>query len=156
MVSEYWSAMQCDSWMDEVRHPELVTALKRLKNEGLQIVRIHITEERVKSLMVWWSKNWHRKQIPQEEWSTCFMVRRGVDDYMRRDIKMTNPKVGHVYLIDQNCKIRWAGCGDATDEERESLLSAVRRLVEPETFLAKQRKAGIEQQIQTKAAKLTE
>ena len=46
---------------------------------------------------------------------------------------MPNPKVGHVYLLDKDCKIRWAGCGDANDEEKESLVKAVRRLIDPPT-----------------------
>jgi ATPase complex subunit ATP10 len=35
-----------------------------------------------------------------------------------------NKIVGYVYLVDKNCKVRWAGCGTATDEEVESLRTA--------------------------------
>jgi len=34
---------------------------------------------------------------------------------------MTNSKVGYVYLVDENLKIRWAGCADATEREAQSL-----------------------------------
>lgn len=34
---------------------------------------------------------------------------------------MTNSKVGYVYLIDENLKIRWAGCADATEKEAQAL-----------------------------------
>ena len=34
---------------------------------------------------------------------------------------MTNSKVGYVYLIDENLKIRWGGCADATLQEAQSL-----------------------------------
>lgn len=34
---------------------------------------------------------------------------------------MTNSKVGYVYLIDENLKIRWGGCADATLEEAQAL-----------------------------------
>lgn len=34
---------------------------------------------------------------------------------------MTNSKVGYVYLIDENLKIRWGGCADATAEEARAL-----------------------------------
>ena len=34
---------------------------------------------------------------------------------------MTNSRVGYVYLIDENLKIRWGGCADATPKEAESL-----------------------------------
>ena len=36
---------------------------------------------------------------------------------------MTNSKVGYVYLIDENLKIRWGGCADATLKEAQSLES---------------------------------
>lgn len=36
---------------------------------------------------------------------------------------MTNSKVGYVYLVDENLKIRWAGCADATEREAQSLES---------------------------------
>lgn len=34
---------------------------------------------------------------------------------------LDNKLVGYVFLIDQNLKVRWAGCGPATEEEVESL-----------------------------------
>ncbi len=34
---------------------------------------------------------------------------------------MTNSKVGYVYLVDENLKIRWAGCADATEKEAQAL-----------------------------------
>jgi ATPase complex subunit ATP10 len=36
---------------------------------------------------------------------------------------MTNSKVGYVYLVDENLKIRWGGCADATEREAQSLES---------------------------------
>jgi ATPase complex subunit ATP10 len=40
----------------------------------------------------------------------------------REAIALDNKHVGYVYLVDENVKIRWAGCADATPEEREALL----------------------------------
>lgn len=36
---------------------------------------------------------------------------------------MTNSKVGYVYLIDENLRIRWGGSADATLPEAQSLES---------------------------------
>ena len=36
---------------------------------------------------------------------------------------MTNSKVGYVYLIDENLKVRWGGCADAMPEEAQALES---------------------------------
>jgi len=38
---------------------------------------------------------------------------------------MTNARIGYVYLLDHNLKIRWAGCADAKTEEQEALLRCV-------------------------------
>lgn len=35
---------------------------------------------------------------------------------------MTNSRIGYVYLVDENMKIRWAGCADAKEEEEEALI----------------------------------
>jgi mitochondrial ATPase complex subunit ATP10 len=42
-------------------------------------------------------------------------------EYIREPMGCTNSKVGYVYLIDENLKIRWAGGADATPEEAEAL-----------------------------------
>jgi ATPase complex subunit ATP10 len=35
---------------------------------------------------------------------------------------MTNSRIGYVYLVDENAKIRWAACADAKEEEEEALI----------------------------------
>lgn len=42
-------------------------------------------------------------------------------EYVRDPLSMTNSKVGYVYLIDENLKVRWGGCADATLKEAQSL-----------------------------------
>ena len=41
-----------------------------------------------------------------------------------------NKIVGYLYLVDANCKIRWAASGAATEGEIQSLRSAVAVLLE--------------------------
>lgn len=43
--------------------------------------------------------------------------------YLREPLGMTNRHVGYVYLVDEQCRIRWAGCADAKPEEAEALRS---------------------------------
>lgn len=38
---------------------------------------------------------------------------------------MTNSRIGYVYLVDENLKIRWAACADAKEEEEEALVRCV-------------------------------
>ena len=35
---------------------------------------------------------------------------------------MVNSRIGYVYLVDENMRIRWAGCAEAKDEEARGLL----------------------------------
>ncbi|KAG8533274.1 uncharacterized protein KY384_002057 [Bacidia gigantensis] len=122
--------MQCDSYTSAETNPELAVALDHYKDRGLQVVTISVTEDRLKAFFVRRSIDWQKKQTPKEDWPRSFMIRRGITDYTRADIGMSNPKVGHVFLVDWQCKIRWTGCGDASDEEKESLVSCVKRLME--------------------------
>ena len=41
---------------------------------------------------------------------------------------MTNKLVGHVFLVDGAGRVRWHGCGDASEEEVGSLLALVDEL----------------------------
>jgi len=42
-------------------------------------------------------------------------------EYVREDMGMVNKHVGYVYLIDESCRVRWAGCADAKQEEAKAL-----------------------------------
>lgn len=43
---------------------------------------------------------------------------------------MMNSKVGYVYLLDDDCRIRWAGSGPAEKSEVEVLNNGIKRLIE--------------------------
>jgi len=43
-------------------------------------------------------------------------------EYVREQLGMTNSRIGYVYLVDENVKIRWAACADAKIEEEEALI----------------------------------
>jgi ATPase complex subunit ATP10 len=44
-------------------------------------------------------------------------------EYTREPLGMVNNRVGYVYLVDEDLKIRWAGCADAKPEEARALES---------------------------------
>jgi mitochondrial ATPase complex subunit ATP10 len=45
-----------------------------------------------------------------------------MQEYVREPLGMTNSRIGYVYLVDENAKIRWAACADAKEEEEEALI----------------------------------
>lgn len=44
---------------------------------------------------------------------------------LKEPLGITNKHVGYIYLVDPDCKIRWAGNAYATEEERQGLRKAV-------------------------------
>jgi mitochondrial ATPase complex subunit ATP10 len=48
---------------------------------------------------------------------------------------MTNSRIGYVYLVDENLKVRWAACAEAKTEEEEALIRCagvlINRLKQP-------------------------
>lgn len=96
----------------------------------------------LKAMLVWLFLGHAKKKTPKEEWPRSLVVRKGVTHDIKQMLGMTNSKIGHVYLVDQDCKIRWAGNADANDEEREGLVKVVRRLME-KTVARKQEKENL-------------
>lgn len=48
---------------------------------------------------------------------------------LKEPLGITNKHVGYIYLVDPDCKIRWAGNAYATEEERQGLRKAVAVLI---------------------------
>jgi ATPase complex subunit ATP10 len=71
-----------------------------------------------------------RKQLPHSIHHRYFLVTDGLDETIKTSIGMANAYVGYSYLVDRQCRIRWAACGEASEEERESLRRCFARLVQ--------------------------
>mgnify|MGYP001423302728 FL=1 len=63
-----------------------------------------------------------RQVIPKEQQANYLVSNQNME-YVRESMGMTNSKVGYVYLIDENLRIRWAQCAEPTAEEIQSLES---------------------------------
>ena len=60
------------------------------------------------------------RTIPKELHPTYLVSSQSVE-FVREHLGMTNKHVGYVYLVDENLKVRWAGCADAKVEETQAL-----------------------------------
>ncbi|RDB30813.1 Mitochondrial ATPase complex subunit ATP10 [Hypsizygus marmoreus] len=85
-----------------------------------QYVQINLQENLLKSILVNLFLNSLRSVVP-EELQPNYLVSSQNMEYVRDPLGMTNSKVGYVYLIDENLKVRWGGCADATPEETQAL-----------------------------------
>ena len=96
----------------------------------MQKVDINLEENALKAGLIRMFMWRMRGKLPVEQHERYFLVRRGLDDGLKESIGMLNGKVGYVYLLDENCRIRWAGSGPAEEGELEALNNGVRKLVQ--------------------------
>lgn len=127
VFSSAWAEAQVASFASLEKNPELMEVLK---GGGAQLVQINVEENALKAGIISLFKGSLRKRVGEENWGRYFVVKKGLSDDARERIGVLNSKVGYVYLLDGECKIRWAGSGVASDEERAGLVRGVRKLIE--------------------------
>ncbi|QIX02468.1 hypothetical protein AMS68_007985 [Peltaster fructicola] len=126
--SSLWAETQVNSFISKKSNPELHEIVKQHRDIA-QFVEINREENNIK----WWlvqffAANLRRKKSLEEQ-SRYFMVRRGVNDIMKEAIGLLNDKVGYVYLVDAQCRLRWAGNATAEPKEILSLNKGIQRLI---------------------------
>ncbi|TFK38133.1 ATP10 protein-domain-containing protein [Crucibulum laeve] len=91
-------------------------------NSLYQYIQINLQENILKSFLVSLFANKLRTTVAPEM-QPNYLVSSQNMEYVRDPLGMTNSKVGYVYLIDENLKIRWGGSADARPEETQALES---------------------------------
>jgi ATPase complex subunit ATP10 len=85
-----------------------------------QLVQINLQENLLKSFLVSLFSYSLRSNIPKRLHSTYLVSSQNME-YMKEAMGMVNTRVGYVYLVDDNLKIRWGACADAMEEETLAL-----------------------------------
>lgn len=67
--------------------------------------------------------------MPQEFHETYMHSSQNME-MLRKPLGFENKHLGFVYLVDENLKIRWAGCGYAKDEEGVYLMELTNKLLQ--------------------------
>lgn len=110
--------------------------------KGWQRVEVNIEETRLRAFILKASRGGLRKLVAEEAWGRYFIVNKGLHpggrwkapaDFpggVREALGISNAKVGYVYLVDWECRIRWAGSANAEPGEAEALAKGVTKLVE--------------------------
>ncbi|KAL8676551.1 MAG: hypothetical protein Q9186_006946 [Xanthomendoza sp. 1 TL-2023] len=135
VYSNRWAETQTQTFTSESKNPIIEEMLRedRSRNGGtplLQKVGINIEQNWIKALIVRAFMGSVRRQREKEDWGRYFLVRRGVTEEMREALGMANSMVGYTYLVDWECRIRWAGSAEAERGEGDGLVAGLRRLVE--------------------------
>ncbi|CAH7668057.1 ATPase assembly factor ATP10 [Phakopsora pachyrhizi] len=107
-------------------YQELTRMMAGEKN--LQLVRLNIQENPLKSWLVSLFLNNLRKSVPAHQHSKYLISNQNLE-YIREPLGMVNQLLGYVYLVDWNRKVRWAGCGFATAAEMRGLFGGTRALL---------------------------
>ncbi|PKS06547.1 hypothetical protein jhhlp_007295 [Lomentospora prolificans] len=128
IFSSKWGEEQVNSFVSPNENPELRDILNSDPIHG-QIVRINVEDNSMKAWIVTMFMGSLRRSLGEENWGRYFLVRKGVTDYVKESIGLLNGKVGYTYLVDPQCRIRWAASGSSLPEEREGLVKGFRKLV---------------------------
>lgn len=129
VYSSQWGETQARSFTGKSENPELQEILAA-NGEVAQMVDINIEENSMKAWIIALFKWQLKAKRSREEWDRYFVVRKGVSEKIRETIGLLNGRVGYVYVVDEDCKIRWAGSGDAEGTEMEDMNKGFRKLVE--------------------------
>lgn len=128
VYSSQWGEAQAQTFTGKRVNAQLHQFLESSRHI-VQMVDINIEEN---SLKAWIIALFHwrlRRMKAKEEWGKYFVVQKGVSEKIRETIGLLNGRVGYVYLVDPDCKIRWAGSGNAEGSEMEDLNRGVAKLV---------------------------
>lgn len=139
LVSVYssdWALKQVQTWTSEKHNPDLRRLLDGSKGIA-QHVEVNIETNRLKHAILSLFKGRLRNERTQDDWDKYFFVRKGITDEIRENVGIMNAKVGYVFLVDGACRIRWAGSGDAHEEEKQYLNKGLRTLIAETTGSAK-------------------
>lgn len=129
LYSSTWGEAQVESFTGRRENPELWEVLNE-EGDLAQLVDVNVEENVLKAgiiAMFSWKQRMTKKR---EEWGRYFVVKRGVDQRIREAIGALNGRVGYVYLVDADCKIRWAGSANAEGTEKEDMVRGLRRCLE--------------------------
>ncbi|GES58959.1 F1F0 ATP synthase assembly protein Atp10 [Aspergillus terreus] len=131
LFSSVWAESQVATFTGPKQNPGLYEAFKSAGADQLvQKIDINLEENAMKAWIVRMFMWRMRTKLPEAQHERYFLVRKGVTDGLKEAIGMMNSKVGYVYLLDENCRIRWAGSGPAEEHELEALNNGVRKLLQ--------------------------
>lgn len=144
VFSSAWAENQAATFVSEKSNPELHQVVR--SSGGLaQMVQINIEENALKHMLIRLFIPGLRKRYGVDNWGRYFVVRRSISEETRDSIGFLNSKVGYTYLLDGQCRIRWAGSGPAQGDEKDGLVKGVQRLVEEMKSSKKDQISGVSQ-----------
>ncbi|KDN52258.1 hypothetical protein K437DRAFT_277671 [Tilletiaria anomala UBC 951] len=91
-------------------------------NPSFRFVQVNLQENTLKAYLVSLFLSSLRTVIPPEFHATYLISSQNLE-VERGALGLHNKHVGYTYLIDSDCRIRWAGCGFAEQAEKNALIA---------------------------------
>ncbi|GAX25951.1 hypothetical protein FisN_6Hu009 [Fistulifera solaris] len=107
------------------------------KRDRVEIIRLNISEGWFhKYILKGFILGFTRNNTPTEEHDQTFVYFGSSQqlEIFRDSLRMHNAMTGYVFLLDGLGRVRFAGCGPATDEEVERLVGMANELMSPAKF----------------------
>ncbi|ODQ63974.1 hypothetical protein NADFUDRAFT_67339 [Nadsonia fulvescens var. elongata DSM 6958] len=119
---------QCQSYL--IDRPQFQQRWNLVEGKDFQIIDINIPHRWVDEMIVKLSKSSIRSKLAKHRHQNYFII--GKRNKMRKEIvklfNMEKIHSGHVLLVDNEARIRWASCGPALADERECMWKFVRSI----------------------------
>lgn len=135
-IKSYTSALeetQVPGYVADEDHLDALREGDKTRLRGTwQRVTLNVEENAFKSFLLKMSLGGVRKTVGREQWLRYLLVRKGLTDEWKQSVGIFNQRVGYVYLVDAFCRIRWAGCGVAKEDEKKAFIRGLQKLVEEE------------------------
>ena len=129
VLSSGWAENQVRTFCSKEENPQLHSILET-ETETAQLVEINHEPNFLKYWILRLFSYRLKSQKPSTQWPNYFIVRRGFFEPIRESLAIVNQRVGYVYLLDPQCRVRWAGSAVADASEKASLVKGLRRLLQ--------------------------
>lgn len=103
--------------------------------DRFEVVRITINEGRIVKLLSPFILSGTKKNVPEKD-HTNTLLYYGDAEEMRDILRMHNIYTGYVFLVDGIGRVRWAGSGEGSDEEVQSMINLAKELTRPQGRVA--------------------
>lgn len=131
VASNLWAKEQVDTFVNAAEVKALISAHSS-DGDGDLVQRVEITVEPSR-LRFWLQRAFFgrlRRDRPAKWHDNYFIVTDPPSHLVKESIGLMNAKVGYVYLVDEEGKIRWAGSATAEPDEVEFLVAGLGRLIQ--------------------------
>ena len=138
VFSSGWAENQIRTWCATEENPELHSLLEssqspeteKAESSSAQLVEINHEPNWLKYWILRLFSYRLRSQRIKTQWAKYFIIRKGFAEHLRAALSIVNQRVGYVYLLDAQCRVRWAGSAIASADEKTSMVKCLEKLLQ--------------------------